>query len=174
MTGGVETLEAVDTRSASMTRTEAEAFLYREAQLADEHRFDEWLNLWDTENVLYWIPAGSDDVDPARSISIAYDDRARLEDRIFRLKSKSAHAQQPRSRLRRLISNVEVLPGGDASTVRIEANFLLAEVRRGHQDVFGGRCLYELRQRSGKWVIGRKKVLLVNNDEFIDNLTFLV
>ncbi|MDX3906503.1 MAG: aromatic-ring-hydroxylating dioxygenase subunit beta [Pigmentiphaga sp.] len=172
MTGDVRTFEAVEAAAAAMTRADAEDFLYREARLADEHRFDEWLALWDVENVRYWIPAGADDIDPARSISIAYDDRPRLEDRVFRLKSKSAHAQQPRSRLRRVISNVEVA-GGEGS-VRVDANFMLTEVRRGHQDVFGGRCLYELRHRSGQWVIGSKKVLLVNNDEFIDNLTFLL
>jgi 3-phenylpropionate/cinnamic acid dioxygenase small subunit len=155
-----------------LTRAQAEDFLYREALLADEHRFDEWLALWDVENVCYWVPAGSDDIDPSRRISIVYDNRQRLEDRIFRLKSKSAHAQQPRSRMRRLVSNVQVeMVEG---TARVSANFIVPELRRGHQDLFNGRSIYELRSAPNGWLIASKKVLLVNNDEFIDNLTFLL
>lgn len=156
------------------TRDAVETFLYQEARLADEHRYDEWLSLWQEEGVRYWIPNGIDDPDPARHISIAYDDRARLEDRIFRLKGKSAHAQRPKSRMRRLISNVEVF-APDATQARVECNFLLAEVRSGAQDLFNGRFIYELRVGDGgAWRIAGKKVLLVNNDEFIDNLTFLL
>ena len=76
-------------------------------KLIDEHRYDEWLALW-TEDGLYWVPCNSDDADPARQAMIIYDNRARLEERIYRLTSGAAWAQQPRSRTRRLISNVEV------------------------------------------------------------------
>lgn len=157
---------------ATLTRAQAEDFLYHEAVLADEHRFDEWLALWDEQDVCYWVPAGGDDVDPARRISIVYDNRTRLEDRIFRLKSKSAHAQQPRSRMRRLVSNVQVQM--DGAVARVSANFVVPELRRGHQDLFNGRSHYELRATASGWRIGSKKILLVNNDEFIDNLTFLL
>lgn len=156
-----------------LSLADAQTFLYREAQFADEHRFDEWLALWDDSDILYWIPAGGDDIDPKRHISIAYDDRARLEDRIYRLQSRGIHAQRPRSRMRRLISNV-VIESDDGVCVKLAANFIFAELRNGHQDVFNGRFLYELRYRADGLRIASKKVLLINNDDFIDNLSFLL
>lgn len=148
--------------------------LYREADCADEHRFDDWLALWDEDGeILYWIPAGRDDLDPSQRISIAYDNRSRLDDRIFRLKNRAMHAQRPRSRMRRVVSNI-VIESDDGECVRVRANFILGELRNGHQDVFNGRFLYELRRRAGGLRIASKRVLLVNNDDFIDNLSFLV
>ena len=81
-------------------RQRVEQFLFHEAQLMDEHRFDEWLALW-SEPALYWVPSNRDDLDPAREVSLIYDDWVRLQLRIARLKSGFAHAQEPRSRMRR-------------------------------------------------------------------------
>jgi 3-phenylpropionate/cinnamic acid dioxygenase small subunit len=151
---------------------EIESFLYREAQFMDEHKYDEWLSLW-TDDALYWIPCNRDDVDPTREVSIIYDDRASLEDRLHRLKGPSAHAQDPKSRLRRLISNIEVKGGGDGEWT-VHSNFILVELRRGKQDIFAGRTIHRLRCENGSLKIAYKKVLLVNNDDVIDNLTFLI
>ena len=62
-------------------RQQVEQFLYYEAQIMDEHRYDEWLALW-SDDALYWVPAGRDNIDPKREISLIYDDRVRLETRI--------------------------------------------------------------------------------------------
>lgn len=157
-----------------LTRERAEDFLYREAQYADEHRFDEWLALWAPGDILYWVPAGGDAIDPRLHVSIAYDDsRALLEERITRLKSKGVHSQQPRSRVRRLLSNVAIA-SDDGRRAQVEANFLLAELRRGHQDLFAGRMIFQLQYDDAAIRIASKKVLLINNDEAIDNMTFLV
>ena len=61
----------------TIDREQVEQFLYREADLMDEHRYDEWLALW-TDDALYWVPTGSDEIDPKREISLIYDDRTRL------------------------------------------------------------------------------------------------
>jgi 3-phenylpropionate/cinnamic acid dioxygenase small subunit len=155
-----------------LDRHDIERFLYREARLMDEHRFDEWLALW-TEDALYWVPSNRDDADPTREVSIIYDDRARLEERIFRLKGTAAHAQDPPSRMLRLVSNVEIEEGADGD-VTVYSNFNLTELRRGRQDTFTGRTVHRLRQNEGRFKIAWKKVMLVNNDEVFDNLTFLV
>ena len=152
-------------------RERIEEFLFHEAKLIDEHRYDEWLALW-TADCLYWVPCNSDDADPARQAMIIYDNRARLDERVYRLTSGAAWAQQPRSRTRRLISNVEVreTDGGYA----VESNCLIAELRRSRQDLFAARILHTLRPSGDSFRIALKKVLLLNNDEAIDNLTFLV
>jgi len=153
-------------------RQQIENFLYREARLMDEHAYDECLSLW-TEDALYWVPCNDDDIEPQRHMSIIYDSRARLEDRIERMKSGAAYAQDPKSRLRRMVSNVEV-EEGDNGEVTVYSNFNLTELRRGRQDTFAGRTIYKLRPQGASFKIAYKKVLLVNNDEVIDNLTFLI
>jgi benzoate/toluate 1,2-dioxygenase subunit beta len=153
-------------------RQQVEQFLYYEAQLMDEHRYDEWLALW-TDDALYWVPTGRDDIDPQREISLIYDDRVRLQLRVARLKSGFAHAQEPKSRLRRIVSNI-VIEEVEHGEILAYSNFLLAELRRGKQDIFAGRTIHRLRPHQGSFSLVSKKVLLVNNDEPIDNLTFLI
>ena len=77
-----------------ITKDAVEAFLYHEARLADENRYDEWFALW-TEDVCYWVPVNVDDYDPDEHVSILYDNRDRLQDRIDRLKSGGAWSQEP-------------------------------------------------------------------------------
>ncbi len=156
----------------AIDRNQVEQFLFHVAQLMDEHRYDEWLTLW-TDDALYWVPSNRDDVDPKREVSLIYDDGVRLQLRVARLKSGFAHSQEPRSRLRRLISNIEI-EQGDKGEIVAHSNFLLAELRRGKQDLFAGRSTHRLRPHNGSFKMAAKKVLLINNDEPIDNLTFLI
>jgi benzoate/toluate 1,2-dioxygenase beta subunit len=149
-----------------------ESFLYREARLMDENAYAEWLALW-ADDALYWVPATDDDIDPATQVSTIYDNRARLEARIRRLSSGNAFSQDPKSRMRRVISNIEIEEGANGE-ITAYSNFVLAELRRGKQDVFAGRTIHKLRTDGDTFKIFYKKVMLVNNDEFIDNLTFLV
>jgi len=156
----------------SASQSKVESFLYREARLMDESAYDEWLSLW-TDDALYWVPCNRDDSDPAREISAVYDDRARLQTRIDRLKSGVAFAQEPKSRMRRIISNIEIEDAGNGDLM-VSSNFILVELRRSKQDVFAGRTIHRLRPEGDSFRISHKKVLLVNNDEVIENLTFLI
>ena len=81
--------------------------LEREARLLDELRFDEWLALY-TPECIYWVPATPGGGDPRREVAISFDDRRRMEDRIFRLRTGYAWSQAPKSRTVRMVSNVEV------------------------------------------------------------------
>ncbi|MGE0826562.1 MAG: aromatic-ring-hydroxylating dioxygenase subunit beta [Candidatus Binatia bacterium] len=153
-------------------RQQVENFLYREARLMDEHAYDQWLELW-TEDALYWIPSNDDDIDPERHVSIVYENRTRLEDRIVRLKSGAAYAQDPKSRLSRVIANVEV-ESGDNGELVVYSKFNLTALRRSHMDTFAGRVVHRLRPDGDSFRIAYKKVLLINNDGVINNLTFLL
>lgn len=153
-------------------RHQIENFLYREARLMDEHEYEEWLSLW-ADDALYWVPANRDDIDTSREVSIIYDDRARLEERIARLTSGAAWAQDPPSHLRRMIANVEVEE--ENGEVMAHSNFNLTEFRRDEQNVYAGRVTHKLRPRDGGgFEIVYKKVALVENDGFLGNLTFLL
>ncbi len=148
-----------------------EQFLYREARLMDEQQYDEWLSLW-TEEVLYFVPCNDEAIDPKRHVTLIYDDRTRLEDRIAQLKSHVHWSQEPRSRIRRVVSNVEVEEVGDGLTAY--SNFMLIEVRRDQQMVLGGRSIHTLQPADGSFKIAEKKVLLANIDAVMRNIRFLL
>lgn len=156
----------------NVDRSAVEAFLYQEARFMDEHRYQDWLALFE-DDALYWIPSNRDDVDPLREISIVYADRAQLEAQIARLESGRAYTQEPRSRMRRVVSNVEI-GEADGEHLTVYSNFNLTEVRGGRQRVIAGRTIHHLRRRGESFRIMSKKVELVANDEVVDDLTFLV
>jgi 3-phenylpropionate/cinnamic acid dioxygenase small subunit len=156
----------------TLSRSEAEDLLYSEARLLDDLRHQEWLAMLD-ENATYWIPCNGDGTDPNREISLVFDDKHRLTDRIGRLQSGLAHAQNPPSKTKRLVSNVQI-ENATENTATILSGFILYELRRGKERVFAGRYEHRLHLVDGTWKIASKKVVLINNDEVIDNLTFIV
>jgi benzoate/toluate 1,2-dioxygenase subunit beta len=153
---------------------DVEQFLYREARLLDEGRFDEWLDLF-TSDAVYWLPAGAGDTDPDRQVSIIYDTRHEMEKRVARLKSGWAHAQDPPSRTHRVVSNVELSesePAGEgltASTVMV----LFALTRHKHA-IHSARCEFRLLREGTHWRIARKKVNLLRSNEALDGIPYLV
>jgi 3-phenylpropionate/cinnamic acid dioxygenase small subunit len=157
---------------SGLSRQQAEEILFEEARLLDDHRYDEWFTML-TDDAIYWVPCNGEGLDPNREISLVYDDHARLRDRIDRLGSGVAHAQSPPSKTCRLISNMQIEQTSD-DTVSITSAFFLYELRHTQQRIFAGRYHHRLHFEDGRWKIASKKVVLVNNDEVIDNLTFIV
>jgi len=157
---------------AKLSRADAEDILYAEARLLDERRHDEWLGMLTTD-AMYWMPANSDGVDPNREIALVYDNFAKMRDRIGRLATGVAHAQSPPSKTRRLVSNVQIESAVE-NAATIHSAFILYELRRGKERIFAGRYEHRMRYEAGSWKIAGKKVVLVNSDEVIDNLTFII
>jgi len=159
------------------TRDEVEAFLYREARLADENDYDGWEALW-TDDALYWVPAGGADIDPITHVSVIYDNRNRISTRLKQVRTGKRYAQAPPSNLRRLISNVELL-GGRANPdggidLEVGANFLAFESRARGNELWGGRTTYRLRRVDGAVRLVYKKVVLVDNEHVLPTLGFLI
>jgi 3-phenylpropionate/cinnamic acid dioxygenase small subunit len=148
----------------------AEEFLYHESALLDERRFEEWLDLY-TDDAVYWIPQG-DEEDPGRHVSIVYDDRRRLHERVLRLSSGFAYSQDPPSRTCHVVGNV-VAHDGEGGEVDVSSTLLVAEVRRNTQNVFAGRVGHTLVVDGDRYRIRRKVVRLVNSDIPLGNVTFL-
>jgi 3-phenylpropionate/cinnamic acid dioxygenase small subunit len=171
----VKKTEGIDPGNTDLSalRQEVADFIFREAELADCHAFDEWLALW-TKDALYWVPCNEDDVDPRSHVNILYEDLDKIEMRLFRLKGKRAHAQQPKSRLARVVSNIRIA-GTDANgDIVANANFVIGEVRLNRQEVWIGRLRYVLRREAGKLKMAQKKVMLLGNDMPVANLTFII
>ena len=142
-------------------------FLYDEAALLDEWRLDEWLALFHPEAAKYLIPSPEDlSDDPATTLHLVNDSMTTLVGRITRLKSKHAHAESPRSRTRRQISNVRVWQGPDDLLSR--SVFDVTRVRGGVVDRYVG--VYEHQLLPGgnddrPWLIGRRRVLIDHSIE---------
>jgi len=151
---------------------EIEQFLYREAALLDSRDFPGWLKLF-APDALYWIPSNADEIDPSREVSIVYDDAQFLAERVWRLDSGLAYAQEPRSRTSHVVGNVQASEREDGR-FDVDATFLVAEFRRGEQHLHAGRYRYELRREDDDFLIGLKKVELINNDGHLGNLSLLL
>jgi len=166
------TAEAGVTREL-LTRAEVEDFLFLEARLADESDYDGWEALW-TDDAIYWVPAGRADADPQSEVSVIFDNRSRIATRLNQLRTGKRYAQSPASNLRRLISNVEILGRTEAGDTEVGANFLLLESRARGLQLWGGRTTYRLRRVDGALRLAFKKVALVNLDEPLPTLGFLI
>ena len=153
---------------------EVEQFIYREARLADELEYEEWEALW-TDDAIYWVPANGDDIDPSTQMSILFDNRSRISTRIKQLQTGKRHSQNPPSRLRRLVSNVELLePAEESEDIRAGANFLVFESRERGVTLWAGRSEYGLRRSDDGLRMAYKKVLLANNDRPLSTMSFLI
>jgi 3-phenylpropionate/cinnamic acid dioxygenase small subunit len=152
-----------------------EAFLYREARLADEARYSEWEALWDDDGV-YWVPMAPDG-DPHVNLSYIYDNRRRIKSRIAQLNSGVRHSQTPPSVMRRMLANLEVLDRTSddlGTTVTVGANFALYEYRYD-MNIWAGRVVYGVRIRpDGDLRLVAKTVHLVNAGGPVPTLAFLV
>ncbi len=164
----------------SMTRAEAEDFLYREAQILDDRLFDDWLPLF-TKDGLYWIPI--DETKPRdQSVSIIYDPPLRREERVHHLMRTRFPSQSPPSRTVHLISNVTVGAGVEAGNILIRSNQVIYETRVGdfRQTGLGElrtivtRMEHVLRAEDGALRIALKKVTLIDRDLSVGILAFII
>ncbi len=144
---------------SSLTRSDIEDFLYEEAALLDEWRLREWLTLL-TEDATYEVPSTDvPDGNSQETLFLIADNADRLRMRVDQLLGKSAWAENPPSRTRRMISNVRIRNVEDP-TLRITANFVVYRMRSGHIDTYIGRYEYTLVQQNGALKIQHRKAIL--------------
>ena len=162
---------------------EVEQFLYREARLLDERRFHEWLELL-TDDIHYWMGSRSnrypksskaisildpdryveDDLTKADELAILDEDKASLTSRVARLDTGMAWAEDPPSRTRHLITNIEVEQGDAAAEVKVYSNFMVYRSRaETEQDFYVGARRDVLRRVAGAWKIAGRKITLDQN-----------
>ena len=142
-----------------ITRAEVEELLYEEAALLDAWRLREWLELL-TDDATYEVPStDAPDGDPRTTLFIVADDHERICSRVTQLLGKTAWAENPRSRTRRLITNVRILDV-DGDTVRIAANFAVYRMRAEQVDTYVGRYEHTLVRRDGALRIRHRRAIL--------------
>ena len=162
------------------TIREVEQFLYREARILDSRRFHEWLELL-TDDVRYWMPMRSNRY-PAHSKAISILDGSRYEEgdhsredelaimdedkdslsrRVSRLDSGMAWAEDPPSRTRHFVSNIEVEPGNRDSELKVYSNIMMYRTRgETEQDFYVGSREDVLRRENGQLKVAYRKIVL--------------
>jgi benzoate/toluate 1,2-dioxygenase beta subunit len=141
----------------------------KEARLLDQLRFDEWLAMYAPE-CIYWVPGTPEAGDPRREIAISFDDRRRMEDRIYRLRTGYAWSQAPKSRTVRMISNVEVFATSESTSRMVRSNFLISEFRVDGTRFLSGWCGHRFVQRGDQhWQIEVRQVNLIDCDQNLRN-----
>lgn len=160
------------TESAEITdaarRDEFRLLLECEARLLEQDRYADWLAMYAPE-CLYWVPASADGGDPMREVAIAFDDRRRLEDRVYRLGTDYAWSQQPASRTSRIVSNVAAFETADDAVVMTRSTFLVTEFHAGDYRSWAGWTGHRLRRNGDGWEFLVKQVNLINYDQNLRN-----
>ena len=153
-------------------------FYIREAWLLDERKLNEWLDLF-TEDVLYFMPRRKNvprreaqrELTPLGDLAILEEDRRYLEMRVARLDTGMAWAEDPPSRTRHLIGNLEATPLENGE-VQAKTAFLVyrSHLETDHQ-LFSGCREDVLRKVKGAWKVSRRTIVLDANVLLDKNLS---
>jgi 3-phenylpropionate/cinnamic acid dioxygenase small subunit len=147
--------------------------LEREARLLDQLRYEEWLTLF-TPECIYWVPATPHAGDPRREVAVMFDDRRRLEDRVYRLRTGYAWSQAPASRTVRLVSNVEVFTTARDDARMVRSNFLIHEFWGDETRFLSGWSGHRVVREGNEWHIAAKQVNLLECDQSIRNPSIIL
>jgi 3-phenylpropionate/cinnamic acid dioxygenase small subunit len=145
-------------------------FVYDEARLIDEKRFDDWYELFD-EDGYYWMPLTRDQPDGMNHTSLFYEDRFLLKVRIERLKSPRSFSQQPASYCQHILQR-PAIEESDESQRRwvLRTPFVYVESQLDTQLVLAGVTHLHLVERDGRLRIRLKKVDLINCDSALPSI----
>ena len=151
-----------------LLRLEIEEFLYAEAELLDNRRYDEWLDLF-TDDCHYWMPIRSTRVaaDAEHEFTQEWensyfdDDKLTLRQRVAKLSTGFAWSEEPPSRTRHVVSNVRIRDSADADELTVVCNFITYRTRLStDEDLWIGERHDTLRKVNGQWRIAVRKIYL--------------
>jgi benzoate/toluate 1,2-dioxygenase beta subunit len=145
----------------------------REARLLDGLQFREWLQFY-ADECLYWVPSTPNGGDPRSEIAVMFDDRRRLEDRVYRLSTGFAWSQAPSSRTVRIVSNVEIFAAESSDQRMVRSNFLINEFWDDETRQLAGWAGHRFRRIDGAWRISAKQVNMLICDQCIRNPSIIL
>ena len=164
---------------------QAEEFLYEEAELLDQRRFDEWLELF-SDDLVYFMPirrnvkfgehAAHENTREGEDISWFEEDKATLSKRVAQINTGVHWAEEPLSRVCHMVSNVqlvEIRPAvEDAREIVVRSRFLIYQNRVEYESYFFvGKRTDLLRRENGRWKNARREIILDQNVLLAKNLT---
>ena len=165
---------------------EVAEFLYREAELLDERRYDDWLALL-AEDIRYWMPmrrnvkygdtTGREFTREREDISWFDEGKETLTRRVRQIQTGIHWAEEPQSRITHMVSNVQLLEAtpdaGAPQQVTAKCRFLIYRNRvETETDLLVGKREDTLRRVGEGWLIARRKIILDQSVLLTKNLTF--
>jgi 3-phenylpropionate/cinnamic acid dioxygenase small subunit len=132
---------------------EVEALLTHEAELLDERRYDEWLELF-AEDVRYWMPMarnvafdnGDSEYTRERAEANWFDEgKAELRNRVLQLQGGDHWAEEPRSRTTHVVANIRIAEVRDRE-LTVHSRFVVCQNRLEQEDLFVGKRIDVLRR----------------------------
>ncbi len=163
-----------------LLRLEIEDFLWYEADLLDEHQYDEWLELF-TDDTCYWLPirrnVSSREMDTEFSgegadISWMTNDKQGLERWVRQIQTHDHWAEEPFSRVSHIVSNVRVLGWTGPNEVRVKCRFVFYRNRHSDEEsTMIGKRTDTLRRVDDGWKIARREIYLDQSVLLHKNLT---
>jgi 3-phenylpropionate/cinnamic acid dioxygenase small subunit len=153
-----------------ISREEVVAFVYHEARLLDEQRFDAWLDLF-TEDGCYWMPLEHGQTDRRLTASLMDEDMLLLRIRVERLKGARTYSQKPKSRCHHLLQQPQVdVFDSDTNRFSVWTAMHYVETRQDRQDLYAAWATHDLTEVDGALRIRMKRVDLVNCDAAFGNI----
>jgi 3-phenylpropionate/cinnamic acid dioxygenase small subunit len=157
------------TQDDVLLQHEIEQFLYEEAAMLDDRRFRDWLNLL-ADDLEYWMPVRSTRAlgDEANEFSkigegAFFDENKEfIEERVRKLYTGFAWAEDPPSRTRHLVNNVRILEKLPDSSLKVGCNFIVYRSRLARdEDLWAGRREDVLRAKpAGGWLIAKRHIFI--------------
>jgi 3-phenylpropionate/cinnamic acid dioxygenase small subunit len=162
---------------------EIEDFFYGEADLLDERRYEEWLDLF-ADDVVYWMPLRKNvpwdererDITSEDDTAWIHDDKPTLIKRVKQIMTGIHWAEEPLSRVSHLITNVRLAepfdPAADHSELAVKCRFFVYRNRlETETDFLVGRREDRLRRVDGQFKVARRKIILEQSVLMAKNLT---
>ena len=150
---------------------EIQQFLFHEARLLDEHKFEEWLDLF-VSDCTYWVPLELNQHDALETSSIIYDDKTLMEIRIRQYSHARAHARNPLPRTVHSISNIQIEKEEEAC-YKVFSNLIVGEYRNAMQRTWYASVEHKIRLRDKSLQIQNKRINLINSEAELDGITIL-
>ncbi|HKF97874.1 MAG TPA: aromatic-ring-hydroxylating dioxygenase subunit beta [Steroidobacteraceae bacterium] len=145
-------------------------FVYDEARLIDEKRFEEWYELF-TDDAYYWMPLTRGQPDGDNHTSLLYEDKLLLRVRIDRLKNPHSFSQQPPSFCQHVLQAPQLESANrDGAGWVMRTPFLYLESQLDTQQLLAGISRLHLVQLDGRLRIRLKKVELLNCDAALPSI----
>lgn len=157
-----------------ITQDDLISFVYREARLLDEQRFDDWIDLFAPDG-RYWMPLEYGQTDRRLTASLMDDDLFLLRLRVERLKGNRTYSQKPKSRCHHVLQQpqVDVFDSGSNRYI-VWTSIHYVESRQDHQDLYAAWTTHDLTEIDGALRIRLKRVDLVNCDAAFGNIQLFI
>lgn len=141
-----------------------ERFLYRQAEILDERRWEDFVALF-TETGHYWMPVTDSQTQMDGVPSIFHEDVDLMRVRTKRVMHPRAWSQKPGHRTSHVVSNV-LIESVDAATgdVTVRSKFYMSEFRRDVVRHFAGKYRHQLKKTPQGYRIELQRVDLVNSE----------